>query len=160
MSEALLDYSVEALAEGSDMSMVRDGARRRLFLCRSPFTDLCLGCLHICDLIGLGRAAVLEPELPRKTLLNPDYNDDDAVGMSHIVRGQWFIKVIPSKVVGGGLPIKFFYYNMQRLGAGLLSDPHASLPFVFFNNVYLGLKDMLSQSLQRLIFWRAAASTY
>ncbi|KAF7187036.1 NADH-dependent flavin oxidoreductase iccG [Pseudocercospora fuligena] len=114
----------------------------------------------VCDLIGLGRAAVLEPELPRKTLLNRGYNDDDAVGMSHIIRGQWFMRLIPAKVVGGGLPIKFFYYNMQRLGAGLLSDPHASLPFVFFNNVYLGLKDMLSQSLQRLVFWRAAASTY
>ena len=46
VSEALLDYSVEALVEGSDMSMVHDGARRRLFLYRSPFTDLCLGCLQ------------------------------------------------------------------------------------------------------------------
>lgn len=114
----------------------------------------------ICDLIGLGRSAVLEPELPRKILLNPECDDDSALGMSHIVRGQWFVKLIPAKVVGGGLPIQFFYYNMQRLGAGLRSDPYASLPFVFFRNVFLGLRDMVSQSLQRLVFWRAAATTY
>lgn len=43
-----------------------------------------------CDMIGLGRAAVLEPELPKKILLSADYDDDGSVAMSHIVRGQWF----------------------------------------------------------------------
>ena len=61
----------------------------------------------ICDMIGLGRSAVLEPELPRKVLLNPEYDDEGSVAMSHIVRGQWFAKLIPIKVIGGGLAIQF-----------------------------------------------------
>lgn len=111
----------------------------------------------VCQLIGLGRSAVLEPELPRKTLLNPEIDDDSAIGMSHIVRGQWFAKMIPAKIVGGGLPIKFFYYNMKRLGRGLASDPYASLPFVFFRNLFLGLKDAVVGFMQRVLFFRAAS---
>ncbi|KAF2767163.1 FMN-linked oxidoreductase [Teratosphaeria nubilosa] len=84
-----------------------------------------------CDLIGLGRSAVLEPELPRKILLNPAYDDEGSCAMSHIIKGQWFAKMIPIKVVGSGLPIQFFYYNMRRLGKGLRSDPDISIPGVF-----------------------------
>lgn len=67
-----------------------------------------------CDMIGLGRASVLEPELPKAVLLNPAYDDDASVAKSHIVRGQWFSKMIPVKVVGGSLPIQFFYFNMYE----------------------------------------------
>lgn len=94
----------------------------------------------ICDLIGLGRAAVLEPDLPRKILLNPEIPDDEALAMSHQVRGMWFAGWFPAKVIGRGLPIQFFYYNMRRLGSGLMSDPDASIPFVFCVNVWSGLK--------------------
>ncbi|KAH9834380.1 NADPH dehydrogenase [Teratosphaeria destructans] len=71
-----------------------------------------------CDLIGLGRAAVLEPDLPRRILLNPAYDDEGSCARSHVIRGQWFARLIPVRVVGAGLPIQFFYYNMRRLGAG------------------------------------------
>ncbi|USW51770.1 Putative NADH:flavin oxidoreductase/NADH oxidase, aldolase-type TIM barrel [Septoria linicola] len=110
----------------------------------------------VCDLIGLGRSAVLEPELPRKILLSPEYDDDRALGMSHQVRGQWFARMIPAKVIGGGLPIKFFYYNMQRLGSGLASDPYASLPFVFFRNVYLAIRGSFWSTLQGFVQGKAA----
>jgi hypothetical protein len=36
------------------------------------------------------------------------------------------------KVVGSGLAIQFFYWNMRRLGNGLKSDPYASIPYVLF----------------------------
>lgn len=101
----------------------------------------------VCDLIGLGRSAVLEPELPRKTLLNPELNDDAALGMSHMIRGQWLARMIPAKVVGSGLPIKFFYYNMRRLGNGLASDPYASLPLVLFTNIYEAITGSLWSTL-------------
>lgn len=112
----------------------------------------------VCDLIGLGRAAVLEPELPRKTILNPEYDDDQALGMSHIVRGQWFVGMIPAKIVGSGLPIQFFYYNMKRLGAGLQSAPNTTLPFVFFYNIYSGLRKSLTKALHKLVLARAATA--
>ena len=89
----------------------------------------------VCDLIGLGRAAVLEPSLPKDVLLNPEVPDDTALALPHMVRGQWMARWVPVKVVGAGLPIEFFYWNMRRLGAGLKSDPYASIPYVVFENI-------------------------
>ena len=39
-------------------------------------------------LIGLGRSAVLQPDLPRAILLNPLVPDEDGFAQSHIVKGQ------------------------------------------------------------------------
>jgi hypothetical protein len=61
------------------------------------------------DFVGLGSAAVIEPSLPKDTLLNPDLPDDIATALPHIVRGQWLARWIPVKVVGSGLAIQFFY---------------------------------------------------
>jgi hypothetical protein len=104
----------------------------------------------VCDMIGLGRPAVLEPELPRKILLSPEYDDDHALGMSHVVKGLWFAKMIPAKVIGGGLPIQFFYYNMRRLGNGLRTNPDVSLPWVFFARIWSGLSSSFSGVFRRL----------
>jgi hypothetical protein len=86
----------------------------------------------VCDLVGLGRAAVIEPSLPKDVLLNPELPDDLAIALPHIVRGQWIASWIPVKVVGSCLAIQFFYWNMRRLGNGLKSDPYASIPYVLF----------------------------
>lgn len=59
----------------------------------------------VCDMIGLGRAAVLQPELPRAVLLNKTIADDDAVAISHQVRGLWFAQWFPVKVVGSGFAV-------------------------------------------------------
>jgi 2,4-dienoyl-CoA reductase-like NADH-dependent reductase (Old Yellow Enzyme family) len=59
-----------------------------------------------CDLIGLGRTAVLEPQLPKDILLNPDIPDDEALALPHQIRGMWLSRYVPAKVVGGGLPIQ------------------------------------------------------
>jgi 2,4-dienoyl-CoA reductase-like NADH-dependent reductase (Old Yellow Enzyme family) len=104
----------------------------------------------VCDMIGLGRSAVLEPELPKKTLLNPAYDDDHALGMSHQIRGLWFARWIPAKVIGGGLPIQFFYYNMRRLGRGLTTDTNVSLPWVFFARIWGWWTSRCSGMFQRL----------
>ena len=85
----------------------------------------------ICDLVGLGRAAVLQPDLPIKILLNPAVKDSDgqfvhalkfeprerplilacatAFAESHKVRGLWLIPLLPIKVVGNSLVVGFFY---------------------------------------------------
>jgi 2,4-dienoyl-CoA reductase-like NADH-dependent reductase (Old Yellow Enzyme family) len=113
----------------------------------------------VCDLIGLGRAAVLEPELPRKVLLNPEVGDEAALGMSHVVRGQWFANLIPAKVIGGGLAIQFFYYNMRRLGRGLRSDPYVSIPTIFFSKIWEGVVGGLRNSFQRLAIVKTATGS-
>jgi len=104
-----------------------------------------------CQLIGLGRAAVLEPELPAKVLLNPDFDDEGALAMSHIVRGQWFSNLIPVKAVGSSLGIQFFYYNMKRLGKGLQSQPDASIPWIIVVGIWETLSSGFGGTVQRCI---------
>lgn len=113
----------------------------------------------VCDLIGLGRAAVLEPELPRKVLLNSEVGDEEALGMSHIVKGQWFAKLIPAKVIGRGMAIQFFYYNMRRLGRGLRSDPNISIPAIFFGKIWEGICNGVRNSFQRLALVKATTGS-
>lgn len=86
----------------------------------------------ICEMVGLGRAVVLQPSLPREILLNPDVPDSKAFATSHQIKGLWMARYMPVSVIGMGLPLRFFYFNMGRLSAGKKSDPHASLPYVFF----------------------------
>lgn len=104
-----------------------------------------------CQLIGLGRSAVLEPELPAKVLLNPEYDDDGALAKSHIVRGQWFANMVPITVVGKGLGIQFFYYNMRRLGKGLKSDPDASIPYIVVISIWETLCSGVAKTFQRFL---------
>lgn len=106
---------------------------------------------HTCDLIGLGRSAILEPELPKKILLNPDFDDEGALAMSHKVRGQWFSNMIPVKVIGGSLAIQFFYYNMRRLGKGLRSDPHMSIPGMLLAEIWETFSTGVTGTLQRVV---------
>lgn len=108
-----------------------------------------------CDLIGLGRTAVLEPDIPKRLLLNADLGDDEALARPHIVRGQWFSNMIPIKVVGSGLPIQFFYFNMRRLGNGLSSDPDKSIPGIVWSAIVEGCRGGLGVAVQRVLetFW-------
>ncbi|KAH9223942.1 hypothetical protein DL95DRAFT_484754 [Leptodontidium sp. 2 PMI_412] len=104
-----------------------------------------------CDLIGLGRTAVLEPDIPKRLLLNTDMTDDEAFARPHIVRGQWFSNLIPVKVVGSGLPIQFFYFNMRRLGNGHSSDPDKSIPGIVWGSIVDACKSRLGVAVQRVL---------
>lgn len=108
-----------------------------------------------CDLIGLGRTAVLEPDIPKRLLLNRDLSDDEALARPHIVRGQWLSNMIPVKVVGSGLPIQFFYFNMRRLGNGLSSDPDKSIPGIVWSAILETCASGLGVAVQRVLetFW-------
>lgn len=85
-----------------------------------------------CQLIGLGRTAVLEPQLPATTLLNPDVPDEKAHGIPHMVKGQWITPWIPAKIIDAGLGIQFFYHSMRRLGNGLKTDPNMTIPQIMW----------------------------
>ncbi|KAL5327177.1 hypothetical protein ACEPPN_004869 [Leptodophora sp. 'Broadleaf-Isolate-01'] len=104
-----------------------------------------------CDLIGLGRTAVLEPDIPKRLLLNTDMTDDEAFARPHIVRGQWFSNLIPVKVVGSGLPIQFFYFNMRRLGNGHSSDHDKSIPGIVWGSIVDACKSRLGVAVQRVL---------
>lgn len=139
------DFAEKAQAMKSDVPIQLSGG----FRSRTGMADAIYS--GTCDLIGLGRSAVLEPELPRKVLLNPAYDDEGSVAMPHIVRGQWFSNMIPIKVVGSGLPIQFFYYNMRRLGNGLSADPDVSIPGVILRGLWETLRGGVMDTVQKVI---------
>ena len=105
----------------------------------------------VCSLIGLGRSVVLQPDLPVAVLLNPSISDDEALAVPHIVKGQWFANMIPVKVVGSGLTIQFFYYNMRRLGHGLKSDMNVSIPYIVFQSVLETFHGGFFQFVERML---------
>ncbi len=102
-------------------------------------------------MIGLGRSAVLQPDIPSVVLLNSSVPDDAAFAQSHIVKGQWLAQMIPVKVVGAGLAIQFFYHNMRRLGNGLKSDPDVSLPYIVFQDILETVRSGLVRTMERLL---------
>jgi len=128
----------------------------------------------VCDLIGLGRASgksylvldtsrwknvgltsfqVLQPELPKEIILNSAIPDDDALAVSHRLKGLWISKWFPVKVIGASFGIQYFYYNMRRLGHGFNSDLHISIPNVLLANVVETLQAGLVTT-----FWRVMQS--
>lgn len=113
----------------------------------------------VCDLVGLGRAAVLEPSIPRDIILNTDLSDENAIALPHIVRGQWLARWIPVKVVGGGLAIQFFYWNMRRLGNGLKSDPDASIPWVILTDTLSAVRRKVQDLGEAIGAWLPKAMT-
>jgi hypothetical protein len=104
-----------------------------------------------CDLIGLGRTDAFEPDIPKHLLLNTDLTDDEALARPHIVKGQLFSNMILVKVIGSGLPIQFFYFNMRRLGNGLKSDPDKSIPGLVISAIVETVRSGVTVTLQRIV---------
>jgi hypothetical protein len=91
----------------------------------------------------------LDPHLCRDILLNPDVLDVDAFAASHAINGRWIIPWLPVKAVGASLSVQFFYYNMRRLGAGLVVDKDMSLVTLLRAFYFGGLQARISG-----FFWR------
>jgi 2,4-dienoyl-CoA reductase-like NADH-dependent reductase (Old Yellow Enzyme family) len=110
-----------------------------------------------CDMIGLGRSAVLEPDIPKR-ILSSELRDDEAFARPHLVKGQWLSNMIPVKVVGSGLPIQYWYFNMKRLGAGLKSDPDKSIPGIVWSAIIETISSGIVVTLQRIlaiVWWKS-----
>jgi hypothetical protein len=55
-----------------------------------------------CDLIGLGRPAVMDPACPKNTLLNPQVNTEDAVVSVKTFTPPWIVQKIGIKALNAG----------------------------------------------------------
>ncbi|KAF4547883.1 NADH-dependent flavin oxidoreductase-like protein 3 [Elsinoe fawcettii] len=55
-----------------------------------------------CDLVGLGRPAVVYPTLPKDIILNSDIKDEDAVLALETIEAPWILKKTGLKGVGAG----------------------------------------------------------
>lgn len=54
-------------------------------------------CVHsgTCDLVGLGRTTVLEPEFPARKILNESVPDEMAVADGWTLKGTWILRWAP-----------------------------------------------------------------
>lgn len=66
----------------------------------------------ICDLIGLGRTVVVQPDLP-KILLDPSIPDSEACSSGWEPRGTWIVSWVP-KALGTGWFLRWYVYPLQR----------------------------------------------
>lgn len=56
-----------------------------------------------CDMIGIGRPAVLKPTLPNDILLNPDVPKESARLVTQQISQPWILKMLSNRSVGAGL---------------------------------------------------------
>ncbi|KAF2869570.1 hypothetical protein BDV95DRAFT_678387 [Massariosphaeria phaeospora] len=105
-----LDYAREVRARFPDVIlMVTGGFRSR----RGMVAALESGA---CDLVGLGRPAIVFPHLPRDVLLNEAVGDQDAVVDLADVPPPWFLK--SSKVVTAGAGSLYYVSQIKAIAAG------------------------------------------
>ncbi|KAK0636404.1 NADH:flavin oxidoreductase/NADH oxidase [Bombardia bombarda] len=68
-----------------------------------------------CDLVGLGRPAIINPALPSNTVLNPEIKDQDATLYVKTVPMPWFVKAIGAKFVGAGVENTWYSARIKEM---------------------------------------------
>ncbi|KAK4235308.1 NADPH dehydrogenase [Achaetomium macrosporum] len=68
-----------------------------------------------CDMVGLGRPAVLNPTLPRSVLFNPEIKDQDAVLYRKKNAAPWIIKKLGITAVGAGMDSIWYTGQIHNL---------------------------------------------
>ncbi|CCF41096.1 NADPH dehydrogenase [Colletotrichum higginsianum] len=69
-----------------------------------------------CDLIGLGRPAVLNPALPKNTILAADVGDDDAKLYARKIEAPWIAQKLGVKAIGAGAESAWYAGMIRKLG--------------------------------------------
>ncbi|KXH26183.1 NADH:flavin oxidoreductase/NADH oxidase [Colletotrichum simmondsii] len=69
-----------------------------------------------CDLIGLGRPAVLNPALPKNTILAATVKDEDAKLYVRRIEAPWFTKKFGLKAIGEGAATAWYGAEIRKLG--------------------------------------------
>lgn len=60
-----------------------------------------------CDMVGLGRPAVLNPSLPKTIVFNPKIKDSDATLYVKNVDIPWIMKMVAPSVGAGAASVSF-----------------------------------------------------
>ncbi|KAH6626728.1 NADPH dehydrogenase [Chaetomium sp. MPI-SDFR-AT-0129] len=68
-----------------------------------------------CDLVGLGRPAVLNPLLPNTVILNPEVKDEDAALYRKKNKTPWYVKAIGVPAVGAGMDSQWYMNKLHHL---------------------------------------------
>jgi hypothetical protein len=82
------------------------------------------------DLIGIGRPAAADPEWIERLLQHPktsNVDSSDSCIRYKVTGGKWLQKLVPLKIVGGGMMTIWHEMQMSRLGRG--ADARAGWSF-------------------------------
>lgn len=117
---------IPTLPHGGPAIMLTGGLHDRKLIASSLRTGAC-------DIVGIGRPAALNPDLPRLVLLNRDVPDDKATAGGYTIPNGALVKRLlggggktPTgsiKLVGAGVGTMWHEWQMVRLGAGEQPDP-------------------------------------
>ncbi|KAL3456208.1 hypothetical protein BJX64DRAFT_281536 [Aspergillus heterothallicus] len=72
----------------------------------------------VCDLVGIGRPAVLRPDFPRLIMDNTYSNEEARVVFSR-VPVPFLARLLQIKVLGGGAESEYFQHQIHRIADGL-----------------------------------------
>ncbi|KAK5656872.1 hypothetical protein OQA88_4421 [Cercophora sp. LCS_1] len=75
-----------------------------------------------CDLVGIGRPAVLNPLLPKTLVFNKEVGDEEARLYARRIATPWYIKLWGVKGVGAGIETVWYATQMAALAAKVLKD--------------------------------------
>ncbi|KAK4226391.1 NADH oxidase 3 [Podospora fimiseda] len=70
-----------------------------------------------CELVGLGRPAVLNPTLPNNTIFNKEVKDEDAKVYRRKNEPSWLIRQLGIKAVGAGADTTWYTKQLQNLAS-------------------------------------------
>ncbi|OIW23843.1 NADPH dehydrogenase [Coniochaeta ligniaria NRRL 30616] len=90
--------------------MVTGGFRTRLGMEAALEEDAC-------DMIGIGRPAVLNPALPNNVIFNKEIADEDAKVYAKKIEAPWLAKKIGGTAVGAGVESSWYSKQMKELAA-------------------------------------------
>ncbi|KAI0198270.1 NADH:flavin oxidoreductase/NADH oxidase [Astrocystis sublimbata] len=69
-----------------------------------------------CDLIGIGRPAVLDPKLPKEIVLNTNISDAESTLRTQNIKTPWITKVTGIQAVSAGAESRWYSSQMQKMG--------------------------------------------
>ncbi|KAL2836988.1 hypothetical protein BJY01DRAFT_251687 [Aspergillus pseudoustus] len=73
----------------------------------------------VCDLVGIGRPAVLRPDFPRLIMDDKAYSNREARAVFSKVPVPFFARLLQIKVLGGGAETEYFRGQIHRIADGL-----------------------------------------
>jgi len=79
-----------------------------------------------CDLVGLGRPAVLNPSLPANVIFNPEVKDQDAVLRRKKIEQSWIAKVLGMQILGAGIDTVINHTSTNECSSSFIM-PNADL---------------------------------
>lgn len=148
--EAIFSSFCSHARSAVDNEEVAAAGRRPLIMCTGGFKTLrgMNTALHEdgIDLIGLGRAAAVDPDLPDRLLGTKQRKGEGDMQRSldrcvqyEMSGGQWLRKLLPLQLVGGGMTTKWHQGQMMLLAEGREPMLDCSLERLLLREVWTGI---------------------